>query len=318
LDKTRARSFSRIRLTTVLGFSAVNNTAVLSIFLPAALAVIMLGLGLSLSVADFRRVLTYPKAVTVALGCQLLLLPLVCVGISHLYGLAPALAVGMMLLAASPGGTAANLYSHLARGDVALNITLTAINSVLAIVTLPLVLNLSLWHFLGEGQTIPLQFGKVAQVFAVVLVPVAIGMGLRHHWPAFAGKMDKPVKRLSLVFLLVVIGIAVAGNWQMLPVYVAQVGLAALTFNLVSLAIGYGLPRLVNLDRRQATAIGMEVGIHNGTLAIAIAMSPQLLGNPTMAIPAAIYGLIAFVTAALFGLLVSRRGDTISPSPHLA
>lgn len=285
----------------------MNESIVLSVFLPAALAVIMLGLGLSLTVADFKRVLVYPKAVTVALVCQTVLLPLVCVGIAHGFGLAPALAVGLMLLAASPGGTSANLYSHLAHGDVALNITLTAINSLLAIVTLPIIVNLSLMHFFGEGKALPLQFGKVLQVFAIVLVPVALGMWLHRRFPAFAQRMAKPVKVLSLIFLFAVVALALVTQWQTFARGAAQIGLAALVFNLVSLAVGYFVPLLVRLNRRQAIAIGMEIGIHNGTLAIAIAMSPQLLNNPTMAIPAAIYGLLAFFTAAVFGLLVGRR-----------
>lgn len=277
----------------------------LTIFLPLALGIIMLGLGLSLTLADFTRVARYPKPVFVGLACQLLLLPVACFFIAKAFGLAPALAVGMMLLAASPGGTTANLYSHLAHGDVALNITLTAVSSVIAILTMPLIVNFSLAHFMTDDQALPLQFGKVLQVFVIVLGPVAIGMALRRRFPAFAARMEKPVKIVSALFLLVIVLMAVIKDWQTVTTYAPVVGLAALCFNLLSLAVGYYVPRMLNLSKRQAVAIGMEIGIHNGTLAIALALSPALLNNSTMAIPAALYSVLMFFTAAAFGWWVN-------------
>lgn len=277
----------------------------LTIFLPLALGIIMLGLGLSLTLADFTRVARYPKPVFVGLACQLLLLPVACFFIAKAFGLAPALAVGMMLLAASPGGTTANLYSHLAHGDVALNITLTAVSSVIAILTMPLIVNFSLAHFMTDDQALPLQFGKVLQVFVIVLGPVAIGMALRRRFPAFAARMEKPVKIVSALFLLIIVLMAVIKDWQTVTTYAPVVGLAALCFNLLSLAVGYYVPRMLNLSRRQAVAIGMEIGIHNGTLAIALALSPVLLNNSTMAIPAALYSVLMFFTAAAFGWWVN-------------
>lgn len=278
-------------------------------FLPLALGFIMFGLGLTLRIADFTRVLVYPKAVIVGLSCQVLLLPLVCVGIAHAFNLDPVLAVGLMLLAASPGGATANLYSHLANGDVALNITLTAINSVLAIVTLPIIVNLSLVHFMGDGQAIPLQFTKVLQVFVIVLGPVALGMLLNAKAPALTQRLLKPVKWLSVLFLVAIIGLAINKDFDNIVAYAAVVGAACLVFNLASLTVGYWVPRLVKISERQSIAIGMEIGIHNGTLAIAIALSPMMLNNPTMAIPAAVYSVIMFVTAGLFGWWVNRRAS---------
>src|SRR5215204_5950990 len=149
------------------------DSALTAVFLPAALGIVMLGLGLGLTTADFNRVVDYPGAVFAALACQVVVLPLVCFGLVLAFDLPPLLAVGMMLLAASPGGTTANLYSHLFGGDVALNITLTAINSVLAVFTLPIIVNVSLAYFVGGADTLGLQVSKVAQVFAIVLVPVA-------------------------------------------------------------------------------------------------------------------------------------------------
>lgn len=274
--------------------------------LPVALGIIMLGLGLSLSPADFTRVARFPKPILIGIACQMLLLPLLCFFICKAFALAPALAVGMMLLSAAPGGTAANLYSHLAHGDVALNITLTAVSSVIAILAMPLIVNFSLQHFMTADQAIPLQFSKVLQVFAIVLGPVLIGMWVRKRSPAFAERMQKPVKIVSALLLALIIVLALVKNWTMFWAYAPVVGAAALSFNLLSLAVGYYVPRLARLSQRQAVAIGMEIGIHNGTLAIALALSPSLLNNATMAIPAAIYSIIMFFTAAGFGWWVNR------------
>lgn len=276
-----------------------------AVFLPLALGIIMLGLGLTLTVQDFTRVIKFPKAVFVGLVCQMLILPFACAGIALAFGLPPILAVGLMLLAASPGGATANLFSHLSHGNVALNITLTAINSVLAIFTLPLIVNYSLAFFMGDTDTVvPMQFKKVLEVFAIILVPVLIGMWIRAVAPARADSLNKPVKIASAVFLVLIIVAAVAKERANVVEYFQQVGLAALSFNLVSIAVGYFIPRLFGIVKRDAIAIGMEIGIHNGTLAIYIAAS--ILDNTKMSIPPAIYSLIMFFTAAAFGYLVSR------------
>jgi bile acid:Na+ symporter, BASS family len=286
----------------------VQTGVLTAVFLPIALGVIMLGLGLSLTLADFQRVVRYPRPVLVGLSCQMLLLPAACAMIAEAFDLPPELAVGLMLLAASPGGATANLFSHLARGDVALNISLTAVNSVLSLVTLPIIVTLSMSHFMGAGKSIPLPIEKVVQVFAIVLVPVAIGMALRSRSPAFADRLNRPVKILSALFLIAVVAASIAAERDNVVDFIEQVGLAALCFNLISMAVGYFVPRLLKVEKRQAIAIGMEIGIHNGALAITIASSPLLLGNPVMAIPAAVYSVIMFFTAAAFGLLVNR-GD---------
>jgi bile acid:Na+ symporter, BASS family len=287
----------------------VESNVLTAVLMPIALGVIMLGLGLSLTLEDFKRVVLMPKPVFIGLLCQMLLLPVVCFAIATGFDLPPALAVGLMLLSASPGGATANLFSHLAKGDVALNITLTAVNSVLSLLTLPFIVNYSLEHFMGEGKVIPLQFDKVVQVFAIVLVPVGIGMFVRAKKQRLADRLEKPVKILSAVFLLLVIAATVAKERAHVVEYFQQVGLAALAFNLVSMAVGYLVPVVVRLPKRQAVAIGMEIGIHNGTLAIAIASAPTLLNNTAMAVPPAVYSLIMFFTAAAFGYLVNRGAD---------
>lgn len=281
------------------------DSALTSVLLPLALAVVMLGLGLSLTVDDFRRIGRQPRAVVIALGCQLVLLPVVCFGLVLAFGLDPLLAVGMMLLAASPGGTTANLFSHLFRGDVALNITLTAVNSVIAVVTLPIVTNLAFAYFdpQVDGE-VGLQFGKVVQVFAIVLIPVVLGMLVRSRNPAFADRMDRPVRILSVVVLsAVIVGTILAERDNVLG-YLADVGLVAFLFCVASLGIGYAVPRALSVEPRQALASSMEIGVHNGTLAIAIAIS--VLDSVTLAVPAAVYSVVMFPTAAVVGFLISR------------
>ncbi|MFI6028647.1 bile acid:sodium symporter family protein [Amycolatopsis magusensis] len=283
----------------------MESSVATTVLLPIALGVVMFGLGLSLTTKDFARVLSYPKAVVVALVCQVLLLPAICFGLVYALSLPPELAVGMMLLAASPGGTSANLFSHLAHGDVALNVTLTAVNSLIAVVTLPLVVNFSLGHFLAGDAGIGLQFGKTLQVFAIVLIPVALGMLARNRMPVLAERTRKPVKLLSLVFLVGTILVAVYQERANIGGYLADIGLATLLFSVLSIALGYLAPRLFRVDRRQAIAAAMEIGIHNSVLAITIALT--LLDNTRIAIPGAVYGIVMFFTAGTFGYLISRR-----------
>jgi BASS family bile acid:Na+ symporter len=284
----------------------MNSSTATTVFLPIALAIVMFGLGLSLTVADFTRVVRYPKATIVALGCQLLILPLICLGLVLLFDLEPTLAVGMMLLAASPGGTTANLFSHLARGDVALNITLTAINSVIAVVTLPIVVNLSLDWFLDGDDAIGLQPAKMLQVFAIVLIPVAIGMVVRNRAEAFTERMRKPVKIASIVVLVSVIVVAVYQERDNVLGYLRDVGAVALLLCVASLTIGYLVPRAFTIERRQAIASAFEIGVHNSTLAITIALSPSLLDSTAMAVPGAVYGILMFLPAGALAYAFSR------------
>jgi bile acid:Na+ symporter, BASS family len=280
-------------------------STVFTLFLPVALALVMFGLGLSLTVADFKRVLKYPKATAVALFCQLVLLPVVCFGLVLAFGLQGALAVGMMLLVASPGGITANLLSHLAGGDVALNITLTAINSLVAAFTLPVVVGLATLRFMGDEAAIGLQFGKFVQVLAIVLVPVAIGVLARYRFSAWADRMGRPVKVGSGVVLALAILAAVAQSFDVLKANMGTLGGISLLLCTLSLAIGYFVPRLFNVSRRQSIASAMEIGCHNATVAIIVAVS--VIGNEVMAVPAAVYGVVMFVPAGIVAYLLSRR-----------
>ncbi|MES2423040.1 MAG: bile acid:sodium symporter [Pseudomonadota bacterium] len=283
----------------------MNFLALLPTLLIVALALVMFGLGLSLAVDDFKRLLQHRKAVLVALVLQVLLLPLGCYLLVVALQLPPVFAIGMMLLAASPGGVTANLFSHLFGGNVALNISLTAINTVLSIVTLPLIANLAIGAFANTGQVVPLQFGKVLEVIAVVLIPVLMGMAVRSKSYTFSQRMEGPMKLFSAVVLAVITVVAITKEWNALVGSFASIGAAVIAFNLLSLLSGYYLSRAAGLAKPLATAISFEIGIHNSTLAIFIALS--VLQNFELALPAAVYSVCMYVTATLFGLLVLKR-----------
>ncbi|KRD49192.1 bile acid:sodium symporter [Acidovorax sp. Root275] len=283
----------------------MSFVSVLPTLLFIALGLVMFGLGLSLTVGDFKRLMHHPRAVVLALLLQVLVLPAACYALIVLLGVAPLYAVGLMLLAASPGGVSANLFSHLFGGNVAMNISLTAINTVLSIVSLPVITNWAINTFAHTGQVVPLQFGKVVEVIIIVLVPVVLGMAVHRRAPAFSARMEKPMKIFSAVVLAAFALIAIAKEWTALVESFAVIGPAVLLFNAISLASGYYLSRAAGLDKSMATAISFEIGIHNSTLAIFIALS--VLGNFQLALPAAIYSVSMYVLATLFGTLVLRR-----------
>lgn len=266
---------------------------------------IMFGLGLSLSVDDFRRLVGHPKAVVLALALQALVLPALCYGLVLLLDVPPVLAIGLMLLAASPGGFSATLFSHLFGGNVAMNISLTAINTLMSIVTLPLIANFAIARFSEGGQVVPMQTGKVLEIIVIVLVPVAIGMAVKRVAPAFAARTDKPMKIFSMAVLAALALFAFIKEWNALTGSFAAIGLAVVLFNVASLGLGYCLPRMVGLDRPIAVAISYEIGIHNATLAIFVAVS--VLGDFQLMVPAAIYSVSMYLLATAFGLLVLRR-----------
>ena len=280
------------------------DSGIITIMLPLALAIIMMGLGLELTPKDFARVSKHPKAVLIALFCQLVVLVGIAFIICKVLAMPPLLAVGLMLLAASPGGSTANLFSYLFKGDIALNITLTAINSIIAAFTLPLIVNFAIQHFMNDGQQISMQFGKIVQVFAIILVPVCVGMLIRHYAPSLTQKLNKPLRIFSVAFLVLIIIGAIAKERANILEYLAQVGLATVIFCICSLVIGYFVPRLFGINSAQARACAFEIGIHNSTLAMTIALT--VIANSTVAMPAAVYSIFMYIFAAIFGMLISR------------
>ena len=236
------------------------------------------------------------------------MLPVVGFLLAMIFSLNPELAVGLMILAACPGGPTSNMVTYLARGNVALSITLTAMSSLITVFTIPLVVNQSMQFFMGEGTSLQLPFLEtVIQIAVITLIPVSLGMVLHHYVPRFAAKVEKWVKWISLFFLtLIIVGLLVKERANV-PTFFLQVGWVTLALNLSTMILGYAIATLAKLDKFSARAITFEVGIQNGTLAIAIASAPTFLNNPTMAIPAAIYSLLMFGTGGAFAWWVQRR-----------
>ena len=273
----------------------MNESPLTTIFLPVALGVIMLGLGLSLTWADFRRVVSFPKAAVTGLVAQMVFLPLVGWGLVHLFSMSAELAVGLMVLALCPGGPTATLITHLSKGDTALSVTLTAVTSVLTVVTVPLVLNPVMADLMGAGRAVSLPvLQTVGQLFLITLLPVGLGMLIRSKRAEFADRMERPVKVASAVLLVLVIAGAILRERENLPTFFAQAGLPMLVLNLVAIGLGLGAGWLLKLNREESVCLAVDTSISNGTLAIFI--TATLLGSPQMAIPAAIYSLLMFAT----------------------
>lgn len=279
------------------------------LFLPISLAFIMFSLGLALVTDDFKRVLVEPKAFAVGAVCQMLVLPSVALALVWLWPL-PAehgalLAVGVMILAACPGGVTSNLLTHLVRGDVALSISLTAVISVVSVLTIPLIVNLALHLFVGEGG-VELPLGRsIAGIFLITTVPVILGMLVRAYRPALAIRFEPVARRVATVlFILIVLG-AIAAQRENLVEFFTTVGPMMLALNLVMMAIGWYAAVLFRLGRYRAKAISLECGLQNGTMAIFVAAT--LLGSEIMMMPGAIYGLLMFATSGVWVFWMLRR-----------
>lgn len=283
-----------------------------TVALPVALAIVMFGLGLGLGRRDFELILKHPKITLVALTCQVVVMPAVCFGLVLAFALPPELAVGMMLLAAAPGGTSANLVSHIFRGDVALNISLTAVNSVLALVTLPVMVNLSAQYFDVQSVQMGSQVQVVRDVFVIVLLPVILGMLTRTWRPGWAQRMDRPVRRVSVVILVLVLLGAIVANWALLSAEFGRLASITILFCLISLSVGLLVPRWAGATRRQAIATSFEIGIHNATLAIVVAQT--VLNSVELSLPAAVYGVLMVPLALGFGALIRSRTQ-VRPDP---
>ena len=284
-----------------------------AVFLPFALFIIMLGMGLGLTVKDFTRIFVEPKAVIIGLIAQLIIVPVVGFLLAIFFPLSPELAVGVVILAACPGGPTSNLVTYLVKGNVALSITLTAISSLVTVFTIPLVVNLAMQQFMTESVALQLPFLKtVIQIAVITLIPVSLGMLTHHYAPTLAATIEKKVKWLSLFFLgLIIVGLLLKER-ENVSSFFLQVGGVTLTLNVLTMVLGYGLSVLTGLNRECAKAITVEVGIQNGTLAILIASTPTFLNNPNMAIPAAVYALLMFVTSGIFVGLIQQRKMKVS------
>ncbi|MBX3240783.1 MAG: bile acid:sodium symporter family protein [Chitinophagaceae bacterium] len=295
----------------------MNVGIISTVLLPLALAIIMFGLGLSLKINDFKRIFQYPKAVVTGSFTQLVLLPVLGFGIAAmLLSHSPELAIGLVILAMCPGGPTANLITHLANGDTALCISLTAISSIVKIFTIPLMVNFAIQKYMGTAAGLQLDVvSSIIKIITITLVPAALGMLVKARFAGFAQAAQKPVKILSAVFLVLVIVAAIFQERATIARSFSIAGPAALLLNISGMALGYFIPQLLKLPVTQRITISIETSIQNGTLAIAIASSPLMLNNSTMAIPAVVYSIIMFITAGIFvGFLNRKRKAAESPA----
>lgn len=283
----------------------MESNILTEIFLPLSLAVIMFGMGLTLTISDFKRILIFPKAVTLGLVNQLLLLPVVAFGFCVMFELPAELAVGLMILAACPGGATSNLITHLAKGDAALSVTLTAISSMVTVITIPLIVNFAIVYFIPGGEQQQLNVvGTVIAVLFITIIPVSIGMMVKRKSPQLAGKLENPFKIISTVFFVVIVIAALLKERANLIENFSLVGPAAIALNIGTLLLGYFSARFLGLGKKQSTTISIESGIQNGTLGITIAAT--LLVNSQMAIPSAVYGILMFGTSAILIFMGNR------------
>jgi BASS family bile acid:Na+ symporter len=291
----------------------MESSIISTVLLPLALAVIMFGLGLALTINDFKRIFQYPKAMIIGSFTQLVLLPILGFGIAYLLlSNNPELAVGLIILAMCPGGPTSNLLTHLGNGDTALCISLTAISSIVKIFTIPIMVNIAITHYMGATHQFQLDVASsILKIFAVTIIPASLGMIVKASASSFADKAQKPVKIMSAIFLVLIIVAAIIKERQNITEFFAIAGPAALLLNLAGMTLGYFIPQLFKLPSSQKITISIETSIQNGTLAIAIASSPLMLNNSTMAIPAAVYSIIMFITAGIFISMINKKNTVV-------
>ena len=286
-----------------------------------ALALVMMGLGLSLKTSDFMQLRRQKLAVTMAIVIQMIALPLVALALASLFDVAPPMAVGLVLLAATPGSISANLYSHLFGGSVAFNIALTAVNTALCAFTLPVVCAAALQHFVASERLIPTLYDSTFTTMAIVVVPVLLGMLLGSARPVLAQRLSGPIKTLSAVAVVGFSLAAIAKEWTLFSDGFARVGVCVIAFNVLSLLLSYSAGRLARVGRAECTSMGFQACVHNAIQAIYIAV--VVLGETAFALPAAINSVTMNLVALGFGILLSmsrRRipsvASTISMRPE--
>ncbi len=285
----------------------MQSSVFTTIILPILAAFTMFGMGMSLTMTDFKRVVLYPKAVMLGLVGQLVVVPLVGFLIASVFRFpSPEMAVGLMIVTVCVGGSSSTLLNFLLRGDVPLSITLTALINGITVFTIPFVVNFALRHFMGINQVIQLDILTVIlQLILITIVPTAIGMAINARFPQWSSKAERPLKIFSAIFLAVAIIGAVTSTWQVLIQAFVDVGIAVAVLNIALMIVGYGAGWLGRLPQNQRICLGIEFGLQNGILAVTIGSSPLMLNNPTMTIPAVINSLLMLIIGVVFGFVAN-------------
>ena len=276
-----------------------------SVVIPWVLRLVMVGLGLSLTIPDFKRVIVFPKAAAIGLTAQLIGLPVAAFALATLFGAPPAIAVGLVILAACPSGVTSNAYTFASKADVPLSVTLTAITSVVTVFTIPFLLGLALDLFNDPGQAVqPSALNMLLNLVTVTLVPLVIGMLIRAWFSAFALAAVEPIRKGVLYLMIAVLVLGVASSYQEIIDYYRTAGLLVITMNLLTMALGYGAARLFQLPTPQVITITFEVGVQN--LALAFAITFNMLNRPELAVTGLIYAVVMPATALIF-IGIARR-----------
>ena len=278
---------------------------VTDVILPLALAFIMFALGLGLTGADFLRVIKRPRDFFVGTFSQIILLPIIAFILVKLWPISPELAIGVMIIAAAPGGVTSNILTSFAKGDVALSISLTAIISLLSVITVPFIILTSLTLIENSGLDLNISLTKMAiSMFLIVTVPVIIGMIFRKFASNVAIKFESIAKKISAVLFVIVLLGAILAEKDNVVSYFAQAGLITLVLNVVMMIVAYYIAQLLASGTQQKKCITIECGLQNGTLAIFVATS--IFGGGIYVIPAATYSLIMFATSLIFVYFVRK------------
>ncbi|WP_170478714.1 bile acid:sodium symporter family protein [Ruegeria arenilitoris] len=274
----------------------------INVGLPISLAIIMLSLGIGLEIADFRRVLSRRYPFAIGAICQVVLLPIAAFATVKLFALPPEIAVGFMLLSFCPGGVTSNILSKLAKADVALSVSLTAVISLLSILTVPILAAWAIGHFMGENAPEVSISGLAVAMFLITTLPVAIGVAIRNFAEGFADRVDAPLAKLATALFILIVVAALAGNWQLFVENLGVMGAGLISLNVALLLIGLGLARVANLSWKESKAISIETGIQNSTLGITLAalITGTESGFSPLALPAAVYGITMYAVAIPF------------------
>jgi BASS family bile acid:Na+ symporter len=272
----------------------------------------MLGMGMNLVPNDFTRIVKYPKAILIGLSNQLIFLPSIGFLLAITFGLSPVMAVGLLILATCPGGPTSNLITQICKGNIALSVTLTAITSIVSVLTIPFILSFALDYF-GNGTNAKIKLpilDTIIQIFGITLIPIGIGMLIRRFKAKFALQMEKPMRVASTVIFIAVFIAAVVVNFNMIGQAMKEVGLVTLLLNIITLGLGYASARLFKLDSKIVRSISIESGVQNGALAFVIATS--ILNNIEMGIPTVAYVIWMYITSGILMWQLSKRPEIVS------
>lgn len=283
----------------------MQESIISSVILPLAIVIIMITMGMTLTLADFKRVFSQPRQVGIGLLCQMILLPLLGFAVASIFSLAPIYAISIVLLAASPGGTTSNLIVHAAEGDRALSVTLTALSNSIVWLTMPFLLSFAFNIFGDGGQAFAFPIADtMVQVAALTVVPVLIGMGIRRWKPVFAEQSKRATKIFATGFLLLVILALVIQNWDTIVRDGPRFAPAFILLNIAALVTGYYVAKAAGINHIQSTTISIETGLQNGTIAITIALS--ILNNNEMAVIPGLYSIWMLMTGFAFAFWITR------------